>query len=116
MSRKWMTDDENLTLCKAWVSASENAASGTGMKYTALWEAISAAFKTLAPAGTPDRSARSLETKFSLIKHDTAKFSGLYAQILDLKQSGTNLDDIEAAALRLYSKLQEKNDVKGKKA
>lgn len=43
-----------------------------------------------------------LETKWGVIKHDVAKFVGVYSQVLKLQESGTSLEDVLQQALELY--------------
>jgi hypothetical protein len=43
-----------------------------------------------------------LETKWGIIKHDVAKFVGVYGQISALNQSGTSAKDIHELSLELY--------------
>jgi hypothetical protein len=48
------------------------------------------------------RPARSLESKWGTVKHDVARFVGVYKQVFDTKESGTTLDDVLWDALELY--------------
>jgi hypothetical protein len=43
-----------------------------------------------------------LETKWGAIKHDVAKFVAVHLQVLNLKESGTSLEDVLQRALELY--------------
>jgi hypothetical protein len=43
-----------------------------------------------------------LETKWGAIKHDVAKFVAVHSQVLNLKESGTSLEDVLQRALELY--------------
>jgi hypothetical protein len=43
-----------------------------------------------------------LETKLGTIKHDVAKFIGVYNQVFGCRESGTSLDDVLQKALELY--------------
>jgi hypothetical protein len=42
------------------------------------------------------RLARSLETKWSNIKHDVSKFVGVHSQVENLRRSGVSKSDILA--------------------
>ena len=50
----------------------------------------------------PIRPARSLELQWSHIKHDVAKFSGVFKQVSDCKESGAPAEDILERALEFY--------------
>ena len=43
-----------------------------------------------------------METKWGILKHDVAKFCGVYKIVLSCRESGTSLDDILERALELY--------------
>jgi hypothetical protein len=48
------------------------------------------------------RPVCSLESKWDIVKHDVARFVGIYKQVFDTKESGTTLDDVLRDALELY--------------
>ncbi|KDO28561.1 hypothetical protein SPRG_06419 [Saprolegnia parasitica CBS 223.65] len=116
MSHKWMNDAENLALCHAWIAASEDPIKGSGLKYNTFWQNVTEQYNELKPKDRPERSFRSLESKFSQIRHDALKFGSYYAQIVDLQSTGTNVDDTVEAAQRLYTAHAEKEGSKGKKS
>ena len=100
---KKMTAEENLALCKAFLSGSEDPILGTGQKSGQLWTTITANYnERFKPTGCEARTDRALETKWAVIRASVAKFCGFYAQILDLQVSGTNVDDTLNAALHEY--------------
>jgi hypothetical protein len=43
-----------------------------------------------------------LETKWGTIKHDVAKFIGVYNQVVGCRELRTSLDDVLQRALELY--------------
>jgi hypothetical protein len=43
-----------------------------------------------------------LETKWGVIKHDVAKFCGVYKSVVALNESGTFVEDVLERALELY--------------
>ena len=57
-------------------------------------------YKQNRPGG--HRGARSLESKWGMIKHDVAKFIGAYNQVKRLHKSGMNESDIMRMAKELY--------------
>jgi hypothetical protein len=50
------------------------------------------------------RGARSLESKWSNVKHDVAKYIGNYWQVKGLKPTGTSEEDIRCMAAKIYKK------------
>ena len=58
---------------------------------------------------TGSRPARSLESKFYIIRHDVSKFGGCYTQVERLNMSGTNSEDTLEKALELYKIKAPKN-------
>jgi hypothetical protein len=56
----------------------------------------------LHPTGCAPRFARSLETKWGIIKHDVAKFIGKYIAALVLCESRIGFENIFHKTLNLY--------------
>jgi hypothetical protein len=54
------------------------------------------------PEGCRKGLVRFLETKWSTIKYDVAKFVGIYKLVLALKESGTLLLNVPEHALELF--------------
>jgi hypothetical protein len=59
-------------------------------------------FNKLHLASCTPRFARSLKTKWGIIKHDVAKFIGNYIVVLVLYELGTCFEDMFHKALDLY--------------
>jgi hypothetical protein len=76
-------------------------------KSGAFWERISTHYDEYKPTGF--RLARSLESKWGLIKHDVDKFIGAYKQVVSLNPSGTSLADLLHMAKILYRSKSAKN-------
>jgi hypothetical protein len=55
------------------------------------------------------RPPRSLESKWSLIKHDIAKFIGVLKQVVSLNRNGTSKEDLLIMAKELYRTKRPKN-------
>ena len=113
MSSSWMDDDDHLQLCKSWCAISEDPTVGTGQKSKTFWGSIADHFNSNKQQGKQDRTARTLETKWSSVKHDVSKFIGCYSQVEDLQESGTNKDDMLEKAKNLY--FDNSIDSKGKR-
>ena len=54
------------------------------------------------PFGAGERPSRLLETKWEAVKHDVAKFCGVYKSVLSYRELETLLDDFLERALELY--------------
>ena len=66
--------DEERALCRSFLVVSQDPVCGNGQRNTAFWERITANYNANKPKSCPIRPARSLESKWSHIKHDVAKF------------------------------------------
>jgi hypothetical protein len=91
---------EEYQLCKSVLHVSQDPRIGTGQKSGSFWEHITTHFNDPGVAGK--RPARSLETKWSNIKHDVSKFVGVHSQVENLRRSGVSKSDILTKALELY--------------
>ena len=109
----WMDDDHHLQLWKSWSIISEDPTVGTGQKSNTFCCSIMEHFNNNIQQGKQNRSARTLETKWSFIKHDVNKFIGCYSKVEDLEESGTNEDDMLEKAKNMY--LDNSLDSKGKR-
>jgi hypothetical protein len=92
--------DEERQLCRSVIAISQDPIAGNQQKSNAFWDRIFVHYNENRPAG--ERPARSLETKWGLIKHDVSKFQGVYQQVLRTKTSGTSLADVLKKAHELY--------------
>lgn len=95
-------ENEEKQLCCSFLHISQDPKQGTGQKSENFWKRITEHYNTNKPEGGGYRPARSLETKWSAIKHDVAKFVGIYGSVYKLKESGTSLEDVLFRALELY--------------
>jgi hypothetical protein len=102
------TTEEEIQLCRSQLCISQDPIVGNGQRREAFWERVSVHFNRHRPRGLGARTARSIETKFGVIKHDVSKFWGAYGFCFNNKESGQSLDDILQAALGLY-KVQHMN-------
>jgi hypothetical protein len=99
---KNFSSDEERQLCRSFLAISQDPIQGNGQKSIAFWERIANHYREHKPVGGGDRPARSLETKWEIIKHDVAKFVGLHNQVLSMKESRVSLEDLLERALQLY--------------
>jgi hypothetical protein len=95
-------NEEEIQCCRSFLHISQDPVVGNGQRKEALWERVALHYNQNRPAGLHVCPARSLEWKWGTIKHDVARFVGVYKQVFDTKESGTTLDDVLRDALELY--------------
>jgi hypothetical protein len=95
-----VTDD--ILLCKSYCNVSNDPLKGVDQKLTNLWESIEKYFDTHRLSTSAPRTARSLQSRWSLVAHDVAKFIGNFTLASSRNGSGTNSDGILAEAHALY--------------
>ena len=94
--------EEEEQCCRSFMHTSTDARRGIGQKNAAFWSQVALHYVRYKPDGGADRPTRSLETKWSDIKCDVAKFTGCYVSVKDLQESGKTEDDIVLDAMNLY--------------
>ena len=94
--------DEEQQLCWSFMYILHDPRIGNGQQAVAFWERVCKHYHENRPLGTPERPSRSLETKWGVVKHDVAKFCGVYKSVLSCRELGTSLDHIFEQALELY--------------
>jgi hypothetical protein len=94
--------DEERALCRSFLAVSRDPVCGNGQRNTAFWDRITTNYNHNKPRSCPIRLARSLESKWSHIKHDVAKFTGVFKQVSDCRESGAFADDVLERALEYY--------------
>ena len=85
-----------------FLAVSQDHVCGNGQRNTAFWDRITTNYNHNKPRSCPVRPARSLESKWSHIKHDVAKFTGVFKQISDCRESGASAEDVLERALEYY--------------
>jgi hypothetical protein len=99
--------DEERQLARSVLAISKYLNVGNEHKSSALWERIYEHHDNFNPV--VHRGARSLESKWGVIKHDALKFMGCYQQIKRLNESGVGEVDIIRMAKVLYRTKSTKN-------
>ena len=89
------------------MTISQDPIVGNQQKSSAFWERIYEHYDSFNPV--VHRGARSLESKWGIIKHDALKFMGCYQQIKRLNKSGVGEVDIIRMAKDLYRTKSPKN-------
>jgi hypothetical protein len=78
-------EEEQLALCKAWVSVSENPLVGTEMKADTFWAKIKEQLKSA-------RTTEACRGQWSDIQWSVQKFVGCFAKIESMNPSGTTFE------------------------
>jgi hypothetical protein len=99
--------EEERQLTRSVLAISQDPICGNQQKGNAFWERIYLHYDQCRPGG--HRGARSLESKWGMIKHDVGKFIGAYNQIKRLNKSGSKESDIIRMAKDLYRTKTAKN-------
>jgi hypothetical protein len=68
---------------------------GNGQRKTIFWERILSHYNAHHPSGGAHRLARSLESKWNVMKHDVAKFIKVHVHVVAFNISGTSMCDLE---------------------
>jgi hypothetical protein len=89
-------------LCCSFLHISQDSMIENGQKSTTFWDWVQNHFNNLRLVGCAPRFARSVETKWGIIKHDVAKFVGHYTTVLALCELGIGTKYILPKALDLY--------------
>ncbi|CAM6089814.1 unnamed protein product [Calypogeia fissa] len=100
--RKNYTVGELKQLCFSVLHISQDPVVGAGQRSQAFWDRVTDHYEKSKPNGCEFRGQKSLEGKWSYIRHDTAKWAGVYQQVLDMQISGTNEDDTMEKTRELY--------------
>jgi hypothetical protein len=99
---KNFSPEEERQLCRSCLHISQDPISGNGQHSTAFWERILKHYNDHLPTSFEPRPSRLLETKWGVIKHDVAKFCGVYKYVVALNESITSAEDVLERALELY--------------
>jgi hypothetical protein len=103
------SNEEEMQVCRSQLCISQDPIVGNGQRKEAFWDRVSTHYNRHWPRGLGESSARSIETKWGVIKHDVSKFCAVYGHCYDNRESGRSLDDILQAALELYKVQQARN-------
>ncbi|CAM6101505.1 unnamed protein product [Calypogeia fissa] len=96
------SSEELKQLCLSVLHISQDPCVGAGQRKETFWDRVTDHYEKHKPRGSEFRGRKSLEGKWSEIKHDVAKFIGYFEQVADLKLSGTNADDTFEKAKELF--------------
>ncbi|XP_024358606.1 uncharacterized protein [Physcomitrium patens] len=93
---------EETQLCRSFLFISQEPSIENGQKSVGFWHRVQVHFNVNRPVGCGERPARSLETKWGIIKHDVAKFIENYGAVRAESESGTSSEEMLQRALELY--------------
>ena len=88
------TIDEDRHLCRVYKDVSQDGEIGINQKKDVLWSRVSEAYNDKKLSYMSDRSARSVESRISLIHNATSKFKGCIQQVEYRNPSGASENDI----------------------
>jgi hypothetical protein len=94
--------DEERQLCCSFFHVLQDLVIGTRQKIATFWDRVQNHFNESHPTSCTPRFARSLETKWGIIKHDVAKFIRNYTMVLVLCESRIGFEDTLRKALNLF--------------
>lgn len=103
---KIFTTQEEIKLCTAWISKSEDPIIGTNQTGPDFWKSIASLFNESVGQGRPERSSDSLAVKFRAINRACNKFLGNLQKAEALNGSGKVFEDFVSDALQLYESLE----------
>jgi hypothetical protein len=92
--------EEERQLTRSVLAISQDPITGNQQKSNAFWQRIYEHYDSYRPG--PNRSARSLETKWGQIKHDVGDFVACHGQVCRTRKSGSSPTDILCMAKELY--------------
>lgn len=96
---KNFTEFDDVAICKAWCFVSTDAATGNAQKADTFWEKIANVFNE---DRSDQKTIKSIQCRWQTIRKGVSKFSGYYAQITNLNESGSNEDVVIEKAKALY--------------
>ena len=102
-----MTSGDNVRLCRSWLSVSEDPR-GLGAKSEQFWVKVSLDFAAKFN-GVVERTARSLETKWSLVQHSVTKFTHAWNSTVGMDEPNTPEESRIEKALLLYRQSNKDN-------
>jgi hypothetical protein len=82
------SNEEEMQVCRSQLCISQEPIVGNGQRKEAFWDRVSTHYNCHRPRGLGEHSARSIETKWSVIKHDVSKFCAAYGHCYDNRESG----------------------------
>lgn len=99
--KKNYTEEEDFVLAKSWKVISEDPIKGTDQSSNDFWNNIRA-HASLSLPSFENRFQDSLRQRFGTIGRIIAKFSGCYASVMRLNQSGKSNEDKFEDAVSLF--------------
>ncbi|CAN6270842.1 unnamed protein product, partial [Urochloa humidicola] len=95
--------EEDVTIVKSWLEISCDLITSTGQKRDRLWERIHERYNLEKGESNPERSLRSLQSRWEVIRAEASKFAGYYADVIRENPSGMSDADKTTAAASDYA-------------
>ncbi|KAL6907437.1 hypothetical protein ACP4OV_002476 [Aristida adscensionis] len=89
--------EEDVNIVRSWLEISCDAAIGTGQKRDRMWDRIMLRYN-MRRGSYPERTLRSIQSHWDIIKSEVAKFSSLYADTVRENPSGNSDADMTTRA------------------
>lgn len=105
--------DEDVQLCKSWLSISKDPVTGTNQTASTFWESVTNDYSKY--QANSDRSLRSLQSRWGVINKAVSKFVGFLDKVSNVrgghksKDSGKNKGDRFADATVMYQNILQKD-------
>ncbi|CAO2201670.1 unnamed protein product [Urochloa humidicola] len=95
--------EEDVIVVKTWLEISCDPITSTGQKRDRLWERIHERYNFEKAESNPERSLRSLQSRWEVIRAEASKFAGYYADVIRENPSGMSDADKTTAAASDYA-------------
>ncbi len=105
---KKIVANEEKQLCQSMIRVLQDPIIGNGEKNQAFWKRITTHYNNNYPLCCVECIARSLETKWGVIKHNVAKFCGNCQVVATLNKSGESFKDALQKTLQLFKTKHQK--------
>ena len=86
-----------------WIQTTQDAGAGTSQTSEGFWSNFDSSYEEKRAEDQPQRTVRSLESRWAIIRGDVSKFTGCLASVKALNRSGTNVEDAIEQAKSLFS-------------
>ncbi|CAL5075931.1 unnamed protein product [Urochloa decumbens] len=100
--------EDNL-LCKSWLEIGCDAITNTGQRKEAFWRRVVERYNSVGQGKFPERSQRSIMSRWEYIKAEVNKFSGHMAEMIRSNPSGLSDADKSVAAAADFAAIEKHN-------
>ncbi|TVU42397.1 hypothetical protein EJB05_08799, partial [Eragrostis curvula] len=100
---------EDNVLCKAWLAVSCDPAVNTGQRKEAFWTRVCERYNTKRGSNYPERTQKSITSRWDRIKAEISKFSGYMTDMVRTNPSGMTDADYSVAAGANFAAIEKHN-------